>query len=73
MSTQSPFYENGLPRFKGEHDSAGRMHGPWEFYRKDGSLMRSGSFEAEVQVGIWRTFDRDGKLVKETDFGAGKR
>jgi antitoxin component YwqK of YwqJK toxin-antitoxin module len=34
--------------------------------------MRSGSFNADVQIGVWRTFDREGKLVKETDFGAGK-
>ncbi len=72
MSTPSPFYENGLPRFQGDYDAAGRMHGPWDFYRKDGSLMRSGSFNADVQIGVWRTFDRQGKLVKETDFGIGK-
>jgi antitoxin component YwqK of YwqJK toxin-antitoxin module len=69
MSTGSPFYENGLPRFKGEH-SKGKMHGYWEFYRKDGSLMRSGNFDHDRQVGIWRTFDREGKLVKETNFGS---
>ena len=63
----SPFYENGLPRFKGDYlDDA--MHGPWEFYRKDGSLMRSGEFDCGKQVGIWRTFDREGKLVSEKSF-----
>jgi hypothetical protein len=30
--------------------------------------MRSGSFERGRQVGVWRTFDREGNLVKETDF-----
>ncbi|MFM7013729.1 MAG: hypothetical protein ACKOXT_01895 [Actinomycetota bacterium] len=30
--------------------------------------MRSGSFELGRQIGIWRTFDRSGNLVKETDF-----
>jgi antitoxin component YwqK of YwqJK toxin-antitoxin module len=44
------------------------MHGPWEFYRADGSMMRSGSFERGRQVGTWRTFDRSGAVVKETDF-----
>ena len=63
----SPFYENGLPRFKGEY-LGDEMHGPWEFYRKDGSLMRSGEFENGKQVGIWRTFDRDGQLVGEKEF-----
>jgi len=67
MSAGSPFYENGLPRFKGEYQN-GKMHGYWEFYRKDGSLMRSGTFNEEVQVGVWKTFARDGSLVKETNF-----
>jgi len=44
------------------------MHGYWEFYRKDGSLMRSGMFDRDRQVGVWKTFDREGKLVKETKF-----
>ncbi len=60
-------YDNGLPRFKGEYLD-GKMHGYWEFYRKDGSLMRSGAFDREVQVGVWKTFDRTGALVKETKF-----
>ena len=68
MSAGSPFFENGLPRFKGEYKD-GKMHGFWEFFRKDGSLMRSGSFESGKQVGAWRTFTRDGSLVKETNFG----
>ena len=63
----SPFYQNGLPRFKGEYLD-GEMHGDWEFYRKDGTLMRSGDFDLGKQVGVWRTFDRTGKLVSEKHF-----
>ena len=63
----SPYYENGLPRFKGDYLD-GEMHGPWEFYRKDGSLMRTGEFEKGVQVGTWRTLDREGKLVSEKSY-----
>ena len=46
----------------------GVMHGDWSWYRKDGSLMRTGRFEHGAQVGTWRTFDRDEVLVKETTF-----
>lgn len=60
-------YDNGAVRFRGFRLD-GAMHGAWEFFRKDGSLMRSGEFDRGRQVGIWRTFDRDGQLVKETDF-----
>ncbi len=49
------------------------MHGPWEFFRRDGSLMRSGSFDRGRQVGIWRTHDRTGKVLKETNFDSRPR
>lgn len=61
-------YPNGRPKMRGAHLD-GEMHGPWEFFRLDGSLMRAGSFDRGRQVGRWRTFDRAGQLVKETDFG----
>jgi antitoxin component YwqK of YwqJK toxin-antitoxin module len=44
----------------------GEMHGAWSWYRTDGSLMRTGAFERGQQVGTWRTFDRKGRVVKET-------
>jgi antitoxin component YwqK of YwqJK toxin-antitoxin module len=40
----------------------------WEFYRRDGSIMRTGEFDRGVQVGVWKTYDRSGAVVKETDF-----
>jgi antitoxin component YwqK of YwqJK toxin-antitoxin module len=46
------------------------MHGYWEFFRTDGSLMRSGSFDHGKQVGEWKTYARDGRLVKTTQFGS---
>jgi antitoxin component YwqK of YwqJK toxin-antitoxin module len=44
------------------------MHGKWEFFRQDGSIMRSGSFKAGVQSGEWITYDAKGKKVKTTKF-----
>jgi antitoxin component YwqK of YwqJK toxin-antitoxin module len=63
-------YEDGGVRYRG-FQLDGEMHGHWEFLRKDGSVMRSGRFERGKQVGIWRTFDRSGRVVKETDFAQG--
>lgn len=60
-------YPNGRVRFRGAHLD-GAMHGPWEFYRLDGSLMRAGTFERGRQVGLWRTYDRSGAIVEETRF-----
>ncbi|GIG36856.1 toxin-antitoxin system YwqK family antitoxin [Cellulomonas pakistanensis] len=41
-------------------------HGYWEWYRLDGSIMRSGSFDRGVQVGAWTTYDRAGRPYKVT-------
>lgn len=62
-------YDNGTIRFRGANRD-GKMHGPWRFFRRDGSLMRSGSFDRGTQVGVWRTYDRSGRVVKETDFSS---
>ena len=40
--------------------------GYWEWFRKDGSRMRSGTFEGGVQIGQWTTYDRTGKIHKVT-------
>jgi len=47
----------------------GRMHGYWEFFRVDGTLMRSGSLDRDAQVGEWTTYDKSGAPYKVTDFG----
>ena len=60
-------YHDGGVRYRG-FQLDGQMHGAWEFLRKDGSVMRAGGFVRGKQVGIWRTFDRAGRVVKETDF-----
>ena len=60
-------YDNGNVRFRG-FNVGGEMHGEWQFFRKDGSLLRAGSFDHGRQVGTWRTYDRSGSVVKETEF-----
>jgi antitoxin component YwqK of YwqJK toxin-antitoxin module len=60
-------YANGNVKFRGGHLD-GEMHGKWEFFRADGSKMRSGAFDRGKQIGVWRTYDRAGKVVKETEF-----
>lgn len=60
------YYDPGAVRHRGFR-LGGEMHGAWEFLRKDGSLMRAGAFDSGRQVGLWRIFDRAGKVVKETD------
>ena len=45
----------------------GVKDGYWEWFRKDGSKMRTGYFKADKQVGTWTTYDKTGRLVKVTD------
>jgi antitoxin component YwqK of YwqJK toxin-antitoxin module len=40
--------------------------GYWEWFRKDGTKMRSGYFKNGKQTGTWITFDKKGKIYKET-------
>jgi len=40
--------------------------GYWEWFRKTGTKMRSGSFENGEQIGRWTTYDKDGKVFKVT-------
>ena len=61
-------YANGQVKHRGARID-GAMHGVWEFYRLDGSLMRAGSFDRGRQIGVWRTNARDGSTVSEKDFG----
>ena len=69
LTHQIARYDSGAIKSDGSYLD-GEMHGDWVFYRLDGSVMREGRFERGRQVGPWRTFDRAGRLVQETDFGA---
>ncbi|CAB4559821.1 unannotated protein [freshwater metagenome] len=69
MQERSAFYQNGNPRYKGKFKNS-KMHGYWEFFRKDGTLMRSGSFDSGKQIGTWTTYDQAGHPYKETEFGS---
>jgi antitoxin component YwqK of YwqJK toxin-antitoxin module len=42
------------------------MTGYWEWFRKDGTIMRSGYFKNGEQAGEWTTYDKSGKVVKVT-------
>ena len=46
--------------------AGGGMTGYWEWFRKDGTKMRSGYFENGRQVGDWTTYDRKGNVFKVT-------
>lgn len=47
--------------------------GYWEWFRKDGTKLRSGHFEKGKQVGEWTTYDRQGKVYKVTQIKPKKK
>ena len=47
---------------------AAETHGAWQWFRKDGSVMRTGHFKNGAQVGTWESWARNGQLVKSTSF-----
>jgi antitoxin component YwqK of YwqJK toxin-antitoxin module len=49
----------------------GKPHGYWEWFRLDGTMLRSGSFAAGEPVGEWTTYDSSGVPYKVTDRGSG--
>jgi antitoxin component YwqK of YwqJK toxin-antitoxin module len=48
----------------------GLATGRWQWFRKDGSRLRSGHFEQGQQVGEWITYDRKGEVYKVTQIKA---
>ena len=63
------FYSNGVLKAKGKYKS-GKLHSNWQWFRKTGVIMRSGSFKNGAQVGTWITYDSKGKEYKKTVMSA---
>lgn len=59
------YHKNGSLWAKGYMVSE-KMHGHWEWFRRDGTKMRSGNFKAGVQTGEWVTYNKKGEIVKVT-------
>jgi antitoxin component YwqK of YwqJK toxin-antitoxin module len=62
------YYDNGFAKARGRMKGE-ELTGAWQWWRRDGSLMRSGAFKTGVQVGEWITYDRQGQPHRVTHFG----
>jgi antitoxin component YwqK of YwqJK toxin-antitoxin module len=58
-------HKDGSIKARG-HVIDGVLTGYWEWFRNDGTKMRSGYFEDGKQVAEWTTYDAKGKVVKVT-------
>ncbi len=61
------FYANGRLKSTGRIKDD-KMHGAWQFFRRDGTRMRSGSFDRGTRVGTWTTYDATGEPHRVTTF-----
>jgi len=49
------------------------MTGQWKWYRENGELMQTGSFENEKKVGIWKRYRPNRVLYDEVNTSTTKR
>ncbi len=66
------YHKDGSVRARGMMDGD-HMTGYWEWFRKDGTKLRSGHFEKGEQVGEWITYDQKGDVYKVTKMEPKKR
>jgi antitoxin component YwqK of YwqJK toxin-antitoxin module len=59
------YHKDGSIRASG-WKRGGRLDGHWEWFRLDGTRLRSGDFDMDRQVGEWTTYDRRGRPYKVT-------
>ena len=62
------YHNDGSVWAKGEKMIDSVPDGYFEWFRKNGTIMRSGYFKKGKQVGNWTTYDTKGNVVKVTSF-----
>jgi antitoxin component YwqK of YwqJK toxin-antitoxin module len=59
------YHKDGSVWAKGQ-TANGVPTGYWEWFRLDGTKMRSGHFASGEQIGEWTTYDKQGEVYKVT-------
>jgi len=67
MAKYIKYHKDGSVWAKGSMQD-GVMEDYWEWFRKDGTKMRTGYFKNGKQTGKWTTYAKNGKVVKITSF-----
>ena len=60
------YHKGGSIWAKGQ-TANGVPNGYWEWFRKDGTKLRSGHFDNGEQAGEWTTYDKQGQVYKVTN------
>ncbi len=65
LEPHTEHHKSGTLRARGQKLN-GQLHGYWEWFRKDGTRLRTGHFDRDKQVGEWTTYDTNGDIYKVT-------
>ncbi|WP_309387806.1 hypothetical protein [Cerasicoccus frondis] len=68
MKERIDYHKAGTIKARGMVTDDGELTGYWEWFRKDGTKLRSGHFDQGRQVGEWITYDAKGEPYKTTHF-----
>ena len=66
------YHKDGSVRAKGQTVD-GVPVGYWEWFRLNGTKMRSGHLEDGRQIGEWTTYDKKGQVYKVTNIKPKKK
>ncbi len=64
---RTEYYDDGQLKAVGQMRD-GKLHGNWKWFRRDGTLLRTGKFSHGEQVGTWTSYDGAGNPVKTTRY-----
>ena len=68
-SFSAQFYPTGYAVAMAGLDSRGQLHGKATVLYPDGRVKSSGQYENGFHSGVWKTYDENGKLVLEEEYG----
>lgn len=60
------YHANGITKWSKGKIKDSKPHGYWEWYRLNGTLKRSGTFNMGTPIGEWITYDAKGKVYTVT-------
>ena len=66
LKRQIKYHRDGSLWAKGQ-TLDGVLTGYREWFRKDGTKMRSGKFDKGQQIGEWTTYDKQGRVLQSDD------
>ena len=62
------WHENGNRSTVGQFDRAGDRAGRWIWWHENGMKKIEGSYKNDQPSGVWRSWDKTGKLIKNKDY-----